>query len=258
MSSPNQSKAAWYDYTIGGATATGNKLKEILHISDKSFVFLDDEDVLSWEYDDSVCIDHDLTISQASTLISQTNNSIKSKKAKNFIYRQIGTAISNALDSREKDDKIDFFKEIRSLINHKMQESLQITYFITGLLSALALGLLSWILYYFSNIQVYVLSFLLGTFGALVSVIHRFKDIKIYKFTSHLFIGISGFVRILLGSFFGIVFYLFVKAGLLMQIAASNEYALIGLSFVAGFSERMVPELIASIEKRTNNYKKES
>ena len=54
--------------------------------------------------------------------------------------------------------------------------------------------------------------------------------------------------RIFFGGMFGATLVLFQKAKLLLTIAEGNFYAIGSFALVAGFSERLIPELISSLE----------
>lgn len=46
----------WLNYKIGEKAATGDIVKEILTISKKSIIFLDQDENLQWEYNENICI----------------------------------------------------------------------------------------------------------------------------------------------------------------------------------------------------------
>jgi hypothetical protein len=83
-----------------------------------------------------------------------------------------------------------------------------------------------------------------------MSVSQRFKTIPIERYTSRLFTAIGGGSRIIYGAAFGTLFLLLQRAGLILQIAAQRPYLLWVAAFIAGFSERAIPELLESIDRQ--------
>jgi hypothetical protein len=64
-----------------------------------------------------------------------------------------------------------------------------------------------------------------------------------------------GIVRPLLGALFGLFFYFGLKSGFInIGKENSNFYFFAFFAFVAGFSERAVPELIGAAEQRLGRY----
>jgi hypothetical protein len=91
-----------------------------------------------------------------------------------------------------------------------------------------------------------------GILGALTSVLQKLRQVEVSHYPGFFTAAFGGCSRILLGSIFGVVAFLAAKAGLLLQslLAVAGGDLLIG--FGAGVSERLVPELLESIESRTH------
>lgn len=84
--------------------------------------------------------------------------------------------------------------------------------------------------------------------GAWASVLQRTSRLALRPYDPWHYLASQGVTRILLGAMFGAFFVGATKAGLFLSVAANNEWALASLSFVSGFSERYIPELIRGLE----------
>lgn len=100
------------------------------------------------------------------------------------------------------------------------------------------------------NIAEFLRASALGATGAVMSVVQRFQTIPIERYTSKLFTVIGGSSRVIYGAGFGALFLLFLKAGLILQIAADRSYLLAAAALLAGFSERAMPELLEALDRQ--------
>jgi hypothetical protein len=93
-----------------------------------------------------------------------------------------------------------------------------------------------------------------GGFGACASVSWRvslFRGLDVDAGASILTLRSLGMVRPWIGALFGVAFYFALKSGF-VDIGDHNRnfYFFAFLSFVAGFSERMIPDLLRSTEQK--------
>ncbi len=87
---------------------------------------------------------------------------------------------------------------------------------------------------------------LAGGFGAVASVSWRvslFRGFNVDPGASVLTLGNLGMIRAWIGAIFGVAACFALKGGLLNIAKDSNSYYFMFLAFVAGFSERMIPDL---------------
>lgn len=95
-----------------------------------------------------------------------------------------------------------------------------------------------------------------GSLGSIVSILTRIKEYENEKYTDSILPFFIGAFKPLIGGSFGIFLFTLITSGLLpLQIEDKatpiNEwYALFGIAFVAGFSERLVKDIISQTEKR--------
>jgi hypothetical protein len=77
-----------------------------------------------------------------------------------------------------------------------------------------------------SNAHQFLIAALLGSVGAMISVLQRFHSMPVELYTSRAFIAINGCARILLGATFGAVFLLFHKGDMLLEVAEGQAFFL--------------------------------
>jgi len=105
------------------------------------------------------------------------------------------------------------------------------------------------------TIALLVLVGIAGSLGSVVSILTRIKEYENEKYTDTMLPVLIGAFKPLIGGSFGIFLFTLIASGLLpLQIkndAPINEwYAFFGIAFVAGFSERLVKDIISQTERR--------
>jgi hypothetical protein len=100
------------------------------------------------------------------------------------------------------------------------------------------------------TVRVYVAACVMGALGSLISVLTKTKGMGVERFflrSQAFFVG-SG--RIVLGVLYGPVAVLAAKAGVLFTVLLEKEEGVYLIAILAGFSERLVPDLLQKIEKQ--------
>jgi hypothetical protein len=171
-----------------------------------------------------------------------------SKSARRRGLKIIGTALHEAFMSRALGDRRDYFKSATEFVNLRQREALQMNYFAMALLAIVVAILALLLLVRTEAVQAYAIAGIMGGIGAFVSVAQRFRSIPIDRYSSFAYTALGGISRILFGIIFGAILRLMQEAGLVLNVA-SNEPALLALaSFIAGFSERLIPDLLQQFE----------
>lgn len=243
----------WLGYDVGSKTGTGDTIKEILHRSNKSFIFIDQDERLQWEFDNEIAVDGDASISQAIDLLAQLNDIGFKGKQRRRVLSLIGAALSRAFDERMPGSATDFFKDARDLLFNHRSETLQIVYVASAFVATAIFSAVGFIGGYLAGnaiIQSFFYAASLGSIGALISLSERFREIPITKYTSQTYTVFGGAARIFFGALFGIIMVLLQRGGLVLTVIQDNSFATASLAFVAGFSERLIPELLGNIERR--------
>lgn len=234
-------------YAVGEVTPTGATVKEILMTSDKCFLYVDEVDELGCEFEETTCIDGDLSIREAMDLYIQMKSlGISRVRA----IQLIAAALSHALEDRRTSDGRDFFADPKELLVTTRLEHFQATYLVTSFVAAIVLLLAALLptLIGHTKVDDVLRAGAFGSTGALLSVLLRFRQIVVSRYSTKQSVMIEGVVRVVLGMAFGILFLMLQRGGFLMTIASSNDYATACLSVVAGFSERLIPSLIENLE----------
>lgn len=167
------------------------------------------------------------------------------------IQHRLGVAIAAALKNNNQTEDISELKKIEDLIHRLAENQLKINYLLTTVLSALILTILTYIAYSFlptSNLVKGSLIAISGGFtGTLISILERSKELRISEYESHLLILLQGVIRVCLGGVFGLIAYLAAQSGIAFSLFKEGTTALLLIGIAAGFSERLIPELIQSI-----------
>jgi hypothetical protein len=102
-----------------------------------------------------------------------------------------------------------------------------------------------------------ILLVMTGTFGGVISILTRiqqFDNPKTQKYEDAFLPFLIGLIKPFLGGGFAFFIYLLLNSGISPieikgQSASRNFYGFLALAFIAGFSERFVPDLISQVEK---------
>lgn len=100
-----------------------------------------------------------------------------------------------------------------------------------------------------------IFAMLMGIIGSYVSLWLRYRRLGILSYGTKWAIRRETFYRMFVGAIFALIAVLCVKSGLLFTSWATNLITMGIVGFVAGFSERLIPNLIEKIVKNENNDK---
>ena len=159
----------------------------------------------------------------------------------------------------------DWWSEIETLVSRQLRQRTRVSYvsWVVGTAAVLAT------VYMYTNLQFsyagmgghpntksVLFGALGGCLGVAVSVLQRSEDLALDWFNTRFAIALEAAFRAFLGSLMGALIAALVRAQLVLSITPPNEagwdqYKLIvlGLGAVAGFSERLIPELLRSLER---------
>lgn len=252
----------WLDYKPGGENKYGEEITRLLGRSSKAIVYLiltDGHEKLKCHWDPKACPNGTISNAIAHELLMQIETGINKQEFKNIGRDLVGTALFKAYEIGQSEEKTDHFSTAREYIETKMFERAHFRYLLASFYSVLVfilftvLGLMYTPLNNFGN-QL-ILSGGIATVGAFVSVIQRYKDIDIQRYTSTSYLAIGAITRILLGFIFGMVFILALKSELIFATLESNVFAVYLLSFISGINERFIPEILKRVETVTSEDK---
>jgi hypothetical protein len=102
--------------------------------------------------------------------------------------------------------------------------------------------------YGFNLINVYANGAELGVLGAMISSLQRNNQLSVDPYNSSIRdIYCVVATNLLIGLIFGGLVILIAESGVALTLIKDNEPAIMFFSFIAGFSERFVPDLIATV-----------
>jgi len=234
-------------------TQTGETVQEILQFGTKGIIFLNKKGELVWEYDDS-CPNGVSATGFASGLNAQASILGLRRTGLRRVQRLIAAGLASAFDDPTPREGASFFDDARALLLVAQTETLQRTYLISVLLVAAAISSIG---LYFASLALqpyadFALASAMGSVGALVSVSQRFGEIKLERYASRSFTSIAAVARVFLGAIFGAVLFLLQRGGIVLSVTADNRYTLAAFALAAGFSERLVPDLIGALEAKVS------
>lgn len=241
----------WLKYRVGGSADACDRIVDIFQRTHQCIVFLNPDGNPQWEYHPS-CVDAEASSAAAMALINQVNTAVLRRRTKRRLFGLIADSLAFALDARTSNDARDFFRNARADVEGGQREALHLTYLTASTAAAALLAgtLLPIADNFFREPQrAFAICAAMACLGALISVWLRFTKIPIQSYTSHLYTAIGGVSRVAFGAFFGAVFLLFQRAGLVLTIL-KDEYAIAAAALVAGFSERLIPELLSTLESK--------
>lgn len=242
-------------YKVGDACKTGQKVAIILGQGDSFAVFTTEDNHLRWECTDAE--DNEINpppevaraIAHFDHLMAEIPRSIAPARQKTA-YHQLGKALFAASINRTEWRKA--FAEIEQHIKSKATERARAVYVIACAATAIAGAIVSMVPFIWCP-DVYIHLAALGTIGgcigSLLSVLQRSGKIPVDPFGSNFYLILQGGARGLLGALFGLFLVFASKADLVVGIAGQKNMALFVFAIVAGFSERLVPEILRQLEK---------
>lgn len=238
------------DYKKGDTSNLGYLIDHIYGKNQVAIVFSDKENTVSWETD-GVKVNQ----RKVSKKYCQIRAKIKDEiplELKSNISTSLAIALHNAFSSEDDDEALSHFTTIENsvdmlltpaeakskLIIHSLWFSL--------LLSTIFISIFS---FWKNPISIIFACSAAGIFGSLFSLLQRNTSYKIDLRSGEFYIFLQAIFIIILGAISGATIYLLVKSNLIFGFASTNVHALLVLSIISGFSERLVPNLFDRIEK---------
>jgi len=235
-------------FVVGEKDAAGRLITEVIHTGAKCVVFLTEGPGVGWHVDDTECVDAQTSIAEACDLIADLRTVLTNRDDVLRSLRIIAACLARALNQRYANDCTRYFVTALEFVSMRRREALQIQYLSAAALTAILVAAAALTSALFAPDKVMCATVAAGAVGALVSVSQRFRSIPIDRYASSKYTVVAGITRIAFGSLFAIGFLVLQRAGLVLEIAAGKTYLLITGAVVAGFSERLFPELLQRFE----------
>jgi hypothetical protein len=232
----------------------GNTVAVVFGQSTSAVVYTTTNNELRWSYlanDGHVPLNLQTAVSQFDSLMADIAVYIP-KRQQIVAYAALGKALFTAFDGGDPTQVDGAFKPIRDLIATISLQRARYEYLLAFLLSAVVLAspiffgarvalpgsTLAWLLWAAAA----------GIAGAAMSVLYRSHALNLDPKAGRPFIQLQGACRPLLGALFGGFIVLACRGDLIFAFANDHPLALIPLAVVAGFSERLVPEIMSHLE----------
>jgi len=178
-------------------------------------------------------------------------------------YHHLGKALFAAFHTPEGTRPGSEFRKVRLFVRKKAKERARLSYVLASLAAATVLALVVVPIYFripASNLALVILGGCFGSVGATISVLQRNPSLELDPWMSTRYHALQGVTRIVLGFIFGGILVIASKANFVLGVIRNNPYPLLILCIVAGFSERLIPELLSKFEStqptstRVNNH----
>jgi uncharacterized protein YegP (UPF0339 family) len=168
-------------------------------------------------------------------------------------YHQLGKALFAAFHTPEGTKPGREFRKVRLFVRKKAKERARLTYVLASLAAAAVLALMMVPIYFYfripaSKLALVILGGCFGAVGATISVLQRNPSLELDPWMSRRYHALQGVSRIVLGFIFGGIFVIASKANFVLGVIRNNSSPLLILCIVAGFSERLIPELLSKFE----------
>ena len=220
-------------------------------------VFLDKDGIIRTKYfigDFNNAVSVELADCQyrAKKLESLANKHLKNTDLQLALDR-IAIALCHALKlafMKQQVSSDTIFHDVERSLHSQFTARLRLQFMSSVILFTLFFG--ASILYALNNSfkdSIYVLSMLFALLGSFVSIIQRHNSIEVTTNMHPVTVGLESFSRLSISLVFGVICVLLAKSELALATFNTNNHALLIFSFLSGFSERFMPNMLNHIHK---------
>lgn len=186
------------------------------------------------------------------TRLRALGSSFISKRMRRKFSEQLGAALVTSIETSK--NTTNTFKDTENLVIKLIDNSLRERYVVYTTGTAIILAALILLPIYHFKLSEFAqscsITILGGIIGSFISVQSRLKTIKCEISDPVWTIVSQAAIRIFIGGIFGFIAFIASQAGLMFSILKESEPGLIILGIVSGFSERLIPELLKSIDSK--------
>ena len=246
---------AEFNYAVGDKAPNGEKIAFIYGQSPDVIVYEDDQGNFQWGVrPDQLSTSHRAALSTWDYLWERVRKWFPDKERKP-LYHELANALFVALGETDARLAPTHFASTKAHIDAKVLSIAKDRYLKIGawmLFALLATASVLGVLRIRLDIEILGcvgLAIAGSAFGSWTSVLQRTPALPVAVFDAQEDIKFQSIYRSVLGVTFGLVALLFIKAGLLLPDAGSSIWQLLLVTFISGFSERFIPEMLAKVEK---------
>jgi hypothetical protein len=249
MIDPN--KPLW-DYKVGDEIA-GRKIKAIFGARPDYIIFASEDEltqILRNSIDTTPIQAHLERLSNLQAMAQE----LTSDASRQRIYAHLGRILKSCLDGLACPPPVTVFDEAELNIKRQLETEAKLVYIKASAILAIAwcaaaYGLIRLNLIPGAQVLPIVKGTIAGAAGSLASVVLRSSSIKVDSYTANTIYRVRGLCRVALGIIFGGFCVVAISAGFLFALAKDNVPLIWVMAFLAGFSERRLPEALENAEK---------
>lgn len=239
-------------YKVGDISLCGLKI---------AYIITTTENIILYESESgSVCVESDGLNIDARNIATHKYNEIHEMIPEDIsdkLYESIRTTLNSvyfmALCSDSSESALDKYIEIEKRIrNIKTPNEIKSMYISFTIAINLIVCFLAFYVYNNSTLSYKALFIcvMCGCLGSQFSILQRNTDLYYFENSKKRYIFLQSTFTSLLGVFSGAILFILSKSGIALTIAQDNIFALAIFSIIAGFSERMIPDLFKNIENK--------
>ncbi|WP_318516973.1 hypothetical protein [Photobacterium leiognathi] len=143
------------------------------------------------------------------------------------------------------------FNDVECILNSQFTAKIRLQFMLGIITFSLLFAIIIYSIQFVNpEYSLYLKAMLLALSGSFISIVQRHNKLKITTSISPLTISIESLSRIIIGLIFGFICILLSKSGIALDSFNSNENALLIFSFISGFSERFIPNMLNEVSPK--------
>lgn len=249
-----QKKISITDYKPGKISGSGVVIKKILKRSNSAIVYVCENEEINYEFKQNY-EKVDVIISKYDMLREKIPIEIP-QELKASYQKILGKCFFNALVSCSHDEGLKHFIEIEKRIcdlkTPNQAKSILIFFNLVFCSIFAAIGFTT----YFNSVNsigVIGLCASFGGFGSLFSLLQRNQNVVLNITGALKYTILQGLFISVLGAMSGVIMLLIIKSEIAFSFAGNSISTIALLSILAGFSERLIPDVFSKIESNTSS-----
>jgi hypothetical protein len=241
-------------YKIGDTAPGGSEIIQIYGQTETVLVYRTKSDSISHFVDEAELSAKNQAVLRRYDNIHTLGFQIFPKKSWNWLNDELASALYNGLSTSDAGQAAKSFDELEARIIARGKNSGRLCYLLSASSASLVFGLIALALFLWYPIEehrLYAGCMLFAIGGAFASVIVRTSSVEVDPTERREIVVLRGVFRIVLGVLLAAFLIAAAKANLIAGIAVSTPWSFVAFSFLAGFSERFVPEILANFEQKS-------